>query len=117
MQDGPRGWVYVAIAVAIVVVVSMAFGLGRCSAPESLDPVLTPDVDAGPGEAELAARLDAAVRAEDERLAHLEEEHAAEVAAFTETDRAEYEERRRDRRALAIWFKDRTLRILDAGVL
>jgi hypothetical protein len=104
------------IAVAFVVVVAIAFGLGRCSAPEPVDPVLVGDVDAGPGDRAIAERLDGAVRAEDDRIAALEREHAEEVEAFEAADRAAYEaERARGRDALARWFKDRTQQLLKDG--
>lgn len=117
MKTDPK--VLMGIVVGLfVLTVLFAFLAGRCSAPEPIpvDPVL--DVDAGPGEAEIAARLDAAVHAEDERLAELEREHADEVEALTDADRREYEETRsRGRSALASWFKDRSRRLLsDAGV-
>lgn len=106
------------IACAFLVVVAVAFGLGRCSAPDPVEPVIVPEVDAGPGEAAIAARLDAAVQREDERLAALEREHAAEVDALADAERREYEARRaQGRTALAAWFKERTRRLLsDAGV-
>lgn len=116
-RPAPESWkVTLAIACAFLVVVAVAFGAGRCSAPDPVDPVIVPDVDAGPGEAEIAARLDAAVQAEDERLAAIEREHAAEVAALGDAERREYEETRaRGRSALAAWFKDRTRRLIADG--
>lgn len=108
-------WILLTATFAILLILSISFLVGRCSTPELI--ILPDGVDAGPGEAEIAARLDAAVVAEDERLEALEEEHAAEVLAIAEADRAEYEETRaRGRNALAMWFKERTRRIIDAGV-
>lgn len=119
-HGGSGDWrVILMISVSFLLIVVVSFVFGRCSAPDPIPP-LTPEpgVDAGPGESEIAARLDAAVRAEDDRLEELERETALEVSELAEADRAEYEARRaRGRDALAEWLKERSRRLLaDGGV-
>jgi hypothetical protein len=120
-SDGGGGdWrVILLISTTFLLVVAVAFLAGRCSSPDVVPPIVPePDVDAGPGEREIADRLDAAVQAEVERLERLEVEHAAEVAALTEAERAEYEATRaRGRGALASWFKERSRALLVDGGL
>ncbi len=106
----------IGLAVGFVLLVLVAFVAGRCTSPTPPPTIVVEGIDAGPGDQAAAAELDADVRAEDERLARLERQHEADVAAMTEADRAEYEQTRtQGRDALARWFKDRTLRLLDAG--
>lgn len=105
------------ISVAFVVMVAFAFIVGRCTAPKDEREIYLEDPDGGFAESEYAARMDASVRIEDERLAALEREHQAELEAFNDADRQAYEETRsRGRGALAAWFKQRSQALLlDAG--
>jgi len=97
------------IVAAFLLVVVLAFGLGRCTAPDPVELPAAVDVDGGPAREAYEQAMDAAVHVEDERLAAIEREHAEEVEAFTEADRLEFEATRaRGRSALATWFKDRT---------
>lgn len=116
-EDKLAPWkVGLGIVVAFLLVVVLAFGLGRCTAPEPVEIDPSEDVDGGAALARYDERMDAAVRAEDERLEAVEREHAAEVAAFTEAERRAYEETRgRGRMALAAWFKDRSRSLLLDG--
>lgn len=77
-------------AAVLILAVVITFYIGRGCAP---DPVIVEPVgiDAGPGEAVIAARLDAAVQHADAQLAQLERDHAAEIARFDETQREKYE--------------------------
>lgn len=110
----PRWVFFVGAAVLFCLLLAAAFGLGRCSAPEPPTPVVVDGVDAGPGEAEIAARLDAAVQAEEARLEELERKYAEEIRDFSAADRREYEETRaRGRDALAAWLKERSRRLLE----
>jgi hypothetical protein len=74
-------------------------------------------IDAGPGDREIAARLDGAVMEQRERIARLEAQHAGEIAAMQAGERAEYERVRAqgDRKRLARWFRERSARLLQDG--
>jgi hypothetical protein len=73
-------------------------------------------IDAGPGDHAIAARLDADVQAEEARIRELEVEHQREIAAMGAQEQADYQAARaRGRDALAIWFKERTARLLSDG--
>jgi len=104
------------VAGAVFLLFVLVFVLGRCSAPGRVDDVPLLDIDAGPGEAIIAAELDGAVVLEDERLAELEAAHAAELEAFNDVERQKYDEARaRGRGALAGWLKDRSRLLLADG--
>lgn len=106
------------VVVTFVCVVSLSFVVGRCSAPTPVGTIETSDPDAGFAEALYNDRMDAAVHAEDERLAELVRTHATEIEHLAEADRVEFETNRaRGREALAVWFKNRSRALLiDGGV-
>jgi hypothetical protein len=106
----------VAIVVCFVLVVAAAFGIGRCTAPTPPAPIVVEDPDAGAADEAFASGLDASVQTERARLEALEREHADEVAALRDAERAEYEARRaQGRDSLARWFKERTRALLQDG--
>jgi hypothetical protein len=96
----------------LVLAVVLAFYVGRgCSpTPEPLPPS---GIDAGPGEREIAARLDAAVQHAAEELARIEREHAEEIAAFDEAQRAKYDEIRDDPEAADAFIRDFNRRLRE----
>lgn len=105
------------IVAAFLIIIAIAFGVGRCTAPDPTEEVILDDPNGGFALAEYTARMNAAVHVEDERLARLEAEHVAEVEAMRAEDQAEYEAvRSQGRNALAAWFKARSRALLtDAG--
>lgn len=83
----------VLLVVALVGVLIVGFVAGRgCSqgTPVGPDPVIQ-GIDAGPGETEIAARLDAAVQADQARMDAIERKFDDDIAAFDAQQRAEYE--------------------------
>jgi len=73
-------------------------------------------IDAGTGEAEIAARLDGALQAGEAELRRIDEEHAADIASFEDRQREKYEEvREQGPEALADWFSDFNRRLRDGG--
>lgn len=81
-----------AILVAVIAAaLAFAFFIGRCTTPPSPHPVDDLGIDAGPGERAIAARLDAAAQRAEEELAEIEREHAADIAAFDDAQRAKYD--------------------------
>lgn len=85
----PASWFVAAVALGLLVVV-VAYFAGRGCGP-SPQPVENLGIDAGPGEALIAARLDGAVRRAEEELARIEREHADDLAAFDESQREKYD--------------------------
>lgn len=107
------------IGVALLVGALLAgVALDRCACGSKETDVIVPaDVDAGPGELAIAARLDASVQAEEARIRQLEADHAKQIAAFDEQERTEYAaQKARGRAALAAWLSERNRRLLDAGL-
>ena len=81
-----------AILVAVIAAaLALAFFVGKGCAPPSPQPVDDVGIDAGPGESAIAASLDAAAHRADEELAAIEREHAADIAAFDDAQRAKYD--------------------------
>lgn len=118
-MKAPVDWrIIAALAASAIIFAVLAFAIGRCSAPSPKAVIIMEDIDAGPGELVIAERLDAALQAEDDRLARLEAERRAELLAFTDADLREYEEMKRAGRArLAEWMAARTRRLLGDGGL
>jgi len=85
----PVSWFIAAVSLGLLVVV-LAYFIGKGCSP-SPQPVDDLGIDAGPGEAEIAARLDGATQHAAEELARIEREHADELAAFDESQREKYE--------------------------
>lgn len=118
----PVDWRFIAaIAAASIIfaVLAFAFAFGRCSAPDPAPHIIVmEDIDAGPGELVIEARLDAAIQSEDARLRALEEARRAELLAFNEHDLLEYAEMKRaGRERLAAWLAERSRRLLGDGGL
>lgn len=102
------------VAVLVLAVV-LAFFVGRGCTPEPEPPILI-DIDAGPGEREIAARLDAAVQHAQAELDRIEREHAAEIAAFDEAQRRKYEAvREGGPEAADAFIRDFNRRLRDEG--
>lgn len=118
-----RGWLLKGSAVLAVVGLAMiagavvgAKGCGRGCCGGGPVQILPEGIDAGPGDREIASRLDGAVQAEEARIRDLEAAHAREIAAMQDAERREFEAARaRGRDQLAVWFKERTARILADG--
>lgn len=73
--------------------------------------VTTPEVvgvDAGPGDEEIAERLDASLRMSEERIGEIEDKFEEDIAAFDEAQRAEYDRLRHgdDLEAAAVYLSD-----------
>lgn len=99
----------------LVLAVVLAFYVGRGCAPEP-EPLPPSGIDAGPGEAEIAARLDAAVQHAEAELARIEREHAEEIAAFDDAQREKYETvREGGPEAVDAFIRDFNRRLRDAG--
>src|SRR5258706_11219706 len=79
----------VIIAFALVSAVSALLGARGCKG----DPVqiLPVGIDAGPGDLEIASRLDGAVQAEEARIHELEAQHVREIAAMQDQKPRAYE--------------------------
>lgn len=108
----------IAVAVAAAVLGMVVAGLiARGCVPGPTTVPVTAEIDAGPGEAEIAARLDAAVQADEAEVRALEERNARALEALDDQQRAEYAEvRRGGRRAVARWLSDfNTALKTDAG--
>lgn len=109
-----------AVALAVVgglalllLVVVFAFYGGRGCAPTP-EPLPPSGIDAGPGEREIAARLDAAVQHAAEELARIERKHAEEIAEFDEVQRRKYDTIREDPEAADAFIRDFNRRLRDA---
>lgn len=98
---------YIALAVALALVAVVAFVAGR-SCDGDIVPVIDPGgIDAGPGEREIADRLDGALRQIDEQLANIERKHQEDLEAFNEEQRREYERvREMSPEDVARWLND-----------
>lgn len=99
----------------VLLVAVLAFYVGRGCSP-SPQPVEDLGIDAGPGEAEIGARLDAALREAEEEIRRIEVEHEADIAAFEANQRDKFETVRAEGpEALARWFSDFNRRLRDGG--
>lgn len=79
------------LVVALVGVAIMAFVLGRGCTPHPPTPAPPDGIDVGPGEAVIAAQLDASVQAGQAHIAQIEAKFDDDMAAFDAQQRAEYE--------------------------
>jgi hypothetical protein len=78
------------VAALLIVIVAFLGGRGfGCEPPEPPPVVL--GIDAGPGESEIEARLDAALVAGAAHIEEIEEKFEEDMAAFDEHQREEYE--------------------------
>ena len=80
------------LVVAFVLFAVCMFAAGtRCSSGPP--PVIVPGgVDAGPGEQQIADRVDAAIQRERAEIERIEREYEADIAAFNAAQREKYEE-------------------------
>jgi hypothetical protein len=99
----------------LLLIAVLAFFVGRgCTPPPQ--PVDDLGIDAGPGEAIIAATLDGALRHRDEEIARIAREHAADIARFEGEQAHKYEEiAAQGPEALAGWFTDFNRRLRDGG--
>jgi len=106
----------VALAVMLLLAVTFAVGRGCGSTPGGVEPVHM-GIDAGPGEAVIAARLDAAVQAGEAHMQQIEDKFEDDLAAFDQRQREEYERLRGgdDLEAAARMLSDWNRSRRDAG--
>lgn len=79
------------IGVILLLVSIVAFVAGRSCASPAPAPLHPEGIDAGPGEQEIAARLDASLREAEERLAQIERKFDEDIAAFDRQQQEEYD--------------------------
>lgn len=90
-MNGTDKKAYIVLGLGLALVAVVAFVAGR-SCDGDVVPVVDPGgIDAGPGEREIAERLDGALRDLDEQLANIERKHQEDLEAFDEAQRREYE--------------------------
>lgn len=77
---------------ALLLAIAMFYGGTRCAGPTVVvDPGVVIGIDAGPGEDEISARLDAALVEGRARIEEIEEKFEDDMAAFDSRQREEYE--------------------------
>lgn len=77
---------------ALLLAIAMFYGGTRCAGPTAVvDPGVVIGIDAGPGEDEISARLDAALVDGRARIEEIEEKFEDDMAAFDARQREEYE--------------------------
>lgn len=83
--------------IALVGVVALVFMAGRgCSpyvTPVGPEPIIQ-GIDAGPGEQQIAARLDASVQEQEARMHEIEHKFDTDMAQFDDQQRAQYQQLR-----------------------
>jgi len=89
----------------LLLFVVLAYYVGRGCSPAPL-PIESTDIDAGPGDREIATRLDAAVHHAVVELARIEREHATSIAEFNELQREKYDAIREDPGAADAFIRD-----------
>jgi hypothetical protein len=84
--------IFLGIAAFLLVVVFFIGGQGfrGCGCAHELTPIVL-GIDAGPGEAEINARLDGSLVVSAARIEQIEEKFEEDMAAFDAAQRAEYE--------------------------
>lgn len=100
--------VLLGVAAGVLLIVAFVGGIqcSRACAPAPEVPIAV-GIDAGPGEAEIAARLEAERTKAAEQVAEIERRRAEEIRRLDETARAEYEEvREQGPEAVASWLDD-----------
>lgn len=80
----------VAVAVALLLFLLVALAVRGCSGGSNVVVISNGGIDAGPGEALIAARLDAEVRAAEAQMLRIEQKFDADLAAFDAQQREEY---------------------------
>lgn len=105
------------VALALVLVTFLVGGVRGCGCTNEPEPIVM-GIDAGPGEAEIEARLDAALVAGAARIEEIEEKFEEDMAAFDAHQREEYERLRggEDLEAAAVYLSSWNRRRRDAGV-
>lgn len=78
------------VALALALITFLVGGVRGCGCTNEPPPVVL-GIDAGPGELEIEARLDAALVAGTVRIEAIEEKFEEDMAAFDERQREEYE--------------------------
>lgn len=106
-------------AVALVIASITFFIAGRGCGPSG-DPIIVVEqrgIDAGPGEREIEARLDASLQVVQAHIEQIEEKFEEDMAAFDARQRAEYERLRGgdDLEAAAQYLSDWNRRRRDGG--
>ncbi len=113
-----RDRLIVIASVAGVVLIALFLGLSSrgCGCTNEPTPVVL-GIDAGPGEAEIEARLDAALVAGTARIEEIEEKFEEDMAAFDAAQREEYERLRggEDLEAAAIFLSNWNRRRRDSA--
>lgn len=108
------------IAAVLILVIGIVAGRGCAPRPEPTTAPVT-GIDAGPGEQAIDQRLDAAVQLDEARMQQVEHKFDSDLAAFDDTQRAEYDRLRGgdslDEAAeyLSQWNRERRSRKEDAG--
>jgi hypothetical protein len=83
----------VVLLACFVLTAVLMFAAGtRCNRDPGPPIPIPTDIDAGPGEAEIAARLDGAVQVQAAALAEAERRYQDDIAAFDASQREKYEQ-------------------------
>ncbi len=113
--------IYVVLGVAALMLVVFLFARG-CTSNGHVTFLTDGGIDAGPGEAVIAARLDGEVRAGEARIEMIEHKFDRDLDAFDTQQRDEYERLRGGddldaaARMLSDWNMERRARKGDAGI-
>jgi len=108
--------ILIGVALVLLIVAAFAGGKGCSGCTHEPDPIVL-GIDAGPGEAEINARLDGALQAGEAHIVMIEEKFEEDMAAFDAAQRAEYERLRGgdDLEATARMLSEWSRRRRDAG--
>jgi len=106
-----------AVLLAVVLAFSLGRGCGSCSCGSCGRPFPKPvGIDAGPGEAEIAAQLAASERQAQAEIAKINAARDREIAAFTVAQESEYRAvAAQGPEALSVWFSDFNRSLRDGG--
>lgn len=83
--------------IALVSIVALVFMAGRGCSPHPSPVGPTPiieGIDAGPGEQQIAARLDASIQEQEARMQEIEHKFDDDMAQFDDQQRAQYQQLR-----------------------
>lgn len=106
------------VLLALVLAFSFGKGCGSCNGCSGCtdDPLPPVGIDAGPGEAIIAARLADAERQAKAEIDKIRAAHDREIATFTAAQETEYHEvAAQGPEALSNWFSDFNRSLRDAG--
>lgn len=84
----------IATAVGLVALLGIVLLVRDCQRPDPTVVVISNGIDAGPGEAAIAARLDAEIQEAEQRMVRIEQKFDADLAAFDAQQRAQYRQLR-----------------------